>query len=110
MLSHVILVGLRQGEVISPIMFSLFIEYIELYLQENVDSGMQLNDICLILLLFADDMIILGETPDELQKSLNLLHTYCEEWSLDVNILKTKVIVFEAIYDQMRHSLTIIVI
>ena len=87
-------VGLRQGEVISPILFSLFIEDIELFLQDKVNSGIQLNDIMLILLLFADDMIILGDTPEDLQNSLNLLHTYCEEWSLDVNILKTKVMVF----------------
>ena len=87
-------VGLRQGEVISPIMFSLFIEDIELMLQDKFNSGLQINDMLLILLLFADDMVILGNTPEDLQNSLDLLLTYCNEWSLDVNILKTKVMVF----------------
>ena len=61
-------VGLRQGETISPIMYSLFIEDIELFLQDNTSSGLTFDDIVLILLLFADDMILLGQTPSELQK------------------------------------------
>ena len=52
-------VGLRQGEVISPILFSLFVEDLELFLQNDVTSGLSFNDILLSLLLFADDMVIL---------------------------------------------------
>ena len=48
----------------------------------------------LILLLFADDMVILGKTPAELQNSLDLLHTYCDTWGLEVNAEKTKIMVF----------------
>jgi hypothetical protein len=35
-----------------PVMFSLFIEYLELYLQNNLNSGINLQDICAILLCF----------------------------------------------------------
>ena len=86
--------GLRQGEVISPIMFSLFIEDLELFLQRDVHSGLLLDDITLILLLFADDMVIIAKSPGELQDSLNLLSTYCGNWGLGVNVNKTKVMVF----------------
>ena len=44
-----------------------------MYLQNRLDSGICLNDICLILLLFADDMVILSLTPEDLQLSLNNL-------------------------------------
>jgi len=30
-------IGLRQGEIISPIMFSLFVEDLEMYLQNRLD-------------------------------------------------------------------------
>jgi hypothetical protein len=87
-------VGLRQGEIISPVLFSLFIDDIELFLQHDINCGLQLNDIILILLLFADDMAILGNSPEEINNSLVLLHNYCTKWSLEVNVDKTKVMVF----------------
>ena len=55
-------IGLRQGNVMSPILFHLFVEDLELFLQRNVDCGLTVYDITLILLLFADDMVILGSS------------------------------------------------
>ena len=54
--------GLKQGENLSPIIFSLFLEDLELYLQEIVDSGLSLNDLTLILLLFAHNMVLFGSS------------------------------------------------
>ena len=42
-------------------------EDLELHLQSNLDSGLYFEDMLLILLLFADDMAILGKTPEDLQ-------------------------------------------
>ena len=88
-------VGFRQGEVISPILFSLFVEDLELFLQNGVTSGLSFDDTLFILLLFADDMVILGKYVDEINTSLELLCTYCNTWSLGVNAQKTKVMIFE---------------
>ena len=54
-------VGLKQGEVISPLLFSLFIEDLELFLQEDQNCGLRLDDITFLLMLFVDDMVILGK-------------------------------------------------
>ncbi|MCG8035193.1 MAG: hypothetical protein JAZ03_23855 [Candidatus Thiodiazotropha taylori] len=78
----------------SPILVSLFLEDLELYLQNRAESGLLIDDIVLILLLFADDMVILGKSPEELQYHLDLLHTYCSNWGLEVNAEKTKIMVF----------------
>ncbi len=72
-------------------MFSMFIDDIELYLHDRVGNGLELGDITLILLLFADDMVILGKSPVELQHNLNLLYDYCNRWGLHVNTDKTKI-------------------
>ena len=64
--------GLRQGEVISPVLFSIFLEDLELYLLDGVDAGLTIDDLSLILLLFADDMVVLGKSPEDLQHSLDL--------------------------------------
>ena len=87
-------VGLRQGEVMSPILFSLFVEDLELFLQDGVHSGLNIEDIILILLLFADDMAILGKSPEEIQSHLDNLYLYCNSWGLNVNTSKTKIMFF----------------
>ena len=87
-------VGLRQGEVMSPLLFSLFIDDLEMFLQDNIECSLNIDDIVLILLLFADDMAILAKTPEDLQTSLDLLHTYCTNWGLEVNTTNTKIMVF----------------
>ena len=48
----------------------------------------------MFMLLYADDIIIFSNSPDELQRSLDLLSNYCNIWKLNVNVSKTKVMVF----------------
>ena len=48
----------------------------------------------LFLLLYADDIAIFGKTPEELQKTLNILEEYCSRWKLTVNKNKMKIVVF----------------
>jgi len=45
-------------------------------------------------MLYADDIVLISTTENGLQKSLDKLNAYCKEWDLDVNMDKTKVVVF----------------
>ena len=89
-----IAVGLKQGEIMSPILFALFVDDLELFLEDNPSCGLSFDDITFILMLFADDMVIFGKSEDDLQNSLDLLHVYYVKWGLEVNIVKTKIMVF----------------
>ena len=51
---------------------SLFVEGLEL-LQNDVNSGLVIDDIIILLLLFADDMAIVGKILCEIQNHLNNL-------------------------------------
>ena len=44
--------------------------------------------------MYADDMVIFSETVFGLQKMLDTLFVYTSKWSLNVNISKTKIVVF----------------
>ena len=48
-------VCLKQGEVISPMLFSLFIEDLELFLPDDQCYGLSIDDITFILMLYADE-------------------------------------------------------
>ena len=87
-------VGLLQGEVFSPVLFSLFINDLEIFLQQNPNAGLTLEQISLYLLLFADDAVIFSDTVEGLQSSLTYLEMFCNKWDLTVNIDKTKIVVF----------------
>ena len=45
-------------------------------------------------MLYADDTIILAESPYELQKALDAMSEYCSNWNLKVKTDKTKVVIF----------------
>ena len=45
-------------------------------------------------LMFADDIVLFGNRPEELQIALNKLEAYCSKWKLTVNKEKTKLLVF----------------
>ena len=48
----------------------------------------------LFVKLYADDTVLLSETKEGMQQSLDIFQLYCDLWKLDVNINKTKVMVF----------------
>ena len=87
--------GVLQGEVLSPILFSLLIADIENYLRRNNCRGIQINNLIDILLLaYADDIVIMTESPHMLMRALRYLYQYCQENFLVVNEQKTEVLIF----------------
>ncbi len=46
------------------------------------------------MLLYADDLVIVGDHVGRLQKILNTLSEFCNKWALKVNMSKTKSMVF----------------
>ena len=69
---------LFQGEIMSPILFSLFINDIGSSLQVNTLEGITLDQITIHLLLFADDAVIISDSKEGLQSSLSQLESYCK--------------------------------
>lgn len=48
----------------------------------------------LYLLLYADDTVLMSESESGLQHAIDVFHSYCNTWKLELNTLKTKIIVF----------------
>lgn len=86
--------GVRQGESLSPFLFSLFINDMESELLNKGVPGVTCDDLKLCMLLYADDSVIFADTRNGLQEGLDFLHDYCQKWRLTVNSAKTKVLVF----------------
>ena len=44
--------------------------------------------------MFADDVVLLSTSEKGLQNCLHKLEKYCDNWCLDINVEKTKVLIF----------------
>ena len=45
-------------------------------------------------LLFADDLAIFSLSKEDLQKRISILQQYSNEWGLELNLSKTKIMIF----------------
>ncbi len=93
--------GLREGSVLSPLLFSLFISDMELSVLRPFDSGVNFQyqdfkegQIPTPGLLYADDLIILARSAFCLRVRLKRLEEYVTRNKLTVNVSKCEVVVF----------------
>ena len=86
--------GVRQGDTISPKLFTATLENIFRRLNwEN--KGVKIDGEFLSNLRFADDIFLCTETPQELQHMLQELSDESRRMGLKMNITKTKVMVVD---------------
>ena len=95
--------GLLQGGILSPILFNLYIDDIKYIFDEKCDP-INLHDIEVSHLLYADDLILMSKTEQGLRQSLNNLEMYCEKWKLEVNISKTKIMIFNSSGRKLKYD------
>ena len=100
--------GVRQGENLSPLLFSIYLNDFESYVSRHyqglsVISNETANNVSiddaevylrLFVLLYADDTIVMAESPEELQRAINAVANYCDKWNLTINRNKTKIVIF----------------
>ena len=87
--------GTKQGSVLSPLVFGLFIERLRLLLAARCPgAGPTIGSLRVPELLYADDLIFLANTVEEMQQLLDVLAVFCHAFRMVVNLRKTWGIVF----------------
>ena len=98
----------RQGENLSPVLFSLFLNDLTQFMSTKFEGVSTLSEatfdclsnsdvevyLRLCLVLYADDTVVLAESQSDLQNALYAMNEYCLLWGLRVNASKTKVVIF----------------
>ena len=87
--------GLKQGDICSTILFSLHQE-LAIEIIQNGKHGITLSPdlIQILIMLFADDVVLLSYTVIGLQQQLNILKDTAKKLGLVVNLQKSNVVVF----------------
>lgn len=88
--------GLKQGDICSPVLFSLFINELAEEVIQRGKHGIPLSPdlIQIMILLFADDIALMSSTVIGLQQQLNILCDTAKKLDLIVNLQKSNIIVF----------------
>ena len=92
--------GLRQGCVLSPVLFALYIADLGRLL-EQCGRGVTLNGTIIPALFFADDMIVLGDA-DTLQHLLNIIGEYAQKAKIQFAGHKSQVVPFHRDADPQK--------
>ena len=87
-------VGTRQGCMISPFLFIFYLNELVRTCTDLPGIYIDENHTNLNMLLYADDLVIIGDHVGRIQHLLNSLNAYCKKWGLSVNLSKTKAMVY----------------
>ena len=99
-------VGLKQGCLLSPILFNIFMTEFSRKINFDGRHGIQFSpgDPIIHHLLYADDNVLVSDSPVGLQSKLNLLYEQSNRLGLEVNLEKSKIIVFRKGGRLSRHE------
>ena len=76
--------GVRQGCILSPRLFNLFINDIPDIFDSSCEP-VKIGNKYINCLMYADDLILLSETETGLQNCLDRLNDYVKKWQLQIN-------------------------
>ena len=87
--------GTRQGGKSSPLLFNIFIDDVVEKL-DATNCGVEIGELIVTCLLYADDIVLFAESPQELQTLLETAESWAKEWRLVFNGSKCKILVIYA--------------
>src|SRR5437867_9514366 len=84
--------GVRQGCVISPMLFNLYSEFMIQEALEGVE-GIRFGGVHITNLRYADDAVLVAEKRRKTHKMIDRLNTTCKAYGMEINVKKTKVMI-----------------
>ena len=85
--------GLKQGCLLSPILFNLYINDLVVKIKESC-IGIPIGGENVCLLMYADDLVLLARNERDLQCMLDILNDWCNEWKVCINADKSEIVHF----------------
>lgn len=85
--------GVRQGCILSPLLFNLYTEALFNEALEDVEKGIKVNGEFINNIRYADDTTLISDNLPDLQILLNNIQKSSDLYGLNINISKTKIMI-----------------
>ena len=73
--------GLRQGCMLSPILFVIVIDELAREVKRT-GKGVMIGNTKINILLYADDIVLIAENSEDLQYLLDVVYTFSTRWGI----------------------------
>ena len=94
-----VLTGTKQGGVLSPQIFSFYMDDLIRRLRSR-GIGCHMLRLFLACILYADDLCLLAPSRGAMQEMLKICECFCDEYCLSFNVKKSKTLIFGDTKDQ----------
>ena len=88
-----VIIGLRQGCNLSPILFNLFINDFAVTVKA-LGKGIDVGNEKICVLMYADDIVLLADSEIDLQSMLDSLNSWCNANHMLINPSKSQIVHF----------------
>lgn len=85
--------GVAQGNNLSPTIFAIFVNDLVSEIND-LQLGVKVGESNISILMYADDILLMGDSEESLQTMLNTLHSWCKKWRVLINTTKSKCVHF----------------
>ena len=85
--------GVRQGAILSLLLYSVFVDDLLAQLHD-CGLGAMVGSVYCPSPMYADDLALIADSPEGLQKLLNIVSHYTSTWRYEINSSKSAVMVF----------------
>ena len=85
---------MKQGCLLFPTLFGMYVDEVSDYIDREGHRDAQLAGTWIPLLIYANDIVLMSDSSEEMQRHLEALHRFTHDSGLSINLGRTKVMVF----------------
>ena len=87
--------GVRQGGILSPFLFGIYIDELSRYLQ-SINTGCRLGNMIINQFLFADDAVVFAPSAKGLKKLLDACSEFAVTHNVIFNVIKSQCLIVQS--------------